>query len=73
MSFHREETTNQRVVQREVKKMSPSQKEALGRQLLDEAARETSGVPPTHPYQDTDFINPFNTAPPAPAVEVREV
>lgn len=50
--------------------MSPSQKEALGRQLLDEAARETSAAPRSHPYQDTDFINPFNTAPPASAPEV---
>ncbi|XP_050717492.1 uncharacterized protein LOC126999207 [Eriocheir sinensis] len=66
-----EESTNQRVVQREVKKMSPSQKEALGRQLLDEAAREASEIPPSHPYQDTDFTNPFNTAPPASATEVK--
>ena len=50
--------------------MSASQKEALGRQLLEEAARETSEAPPLHPYQDTDFVNPFNTAPPAAVPEV---
>lgn len=60
-----EESTNHRVLQREVKKMSASQKEALGQQLLEEAAREKSEAPPLHPYQDTDFVNPFNTAPPA--------
>ena len=66
----REKSTNTRVVQREVKKMSPSQKEALGKQLLEEAARESSEAPPLYPYQDTDFVNPFNIAPPAPAPEV---
>lgn len=68
----REESVNQRAVQREVRKMSPSQKEALGRQLLEEAAREAPEAPPTHPYQDSDFVNPFNTAPPATALEVSE-
>lgn len=53
--------------------MSPSQKEALGRQLLEEAARETSDAAPLHPYQDTDFVNPFNTTPPSLAPEVSTV
>ncbi|KAK8391994.1 hypothetical protein O3P69_017546 [Scylla paramamosain] len=66
-----EESTNQRVVQREVKKMSPSQKEALGRQLLEEAARETSKAAPMNPYQGTDFVNPFNTAPPTFTPEMK--
>ncbi|MPC61228.1 hypothetical protein E2C01_055294 [Portunus trituberculatus] len=67
----REESTNQRVVRREVRKMSPSQKEALGRQLLEEAARETSNIAPLYPYQGTDFVNPFNTAPPTFVPEMK--
>ncbi|XP_066966515.1 uncharacterized protein [Macrobrachium rosenbergii] len=59
-----EEISNEQVMRREVKKMNPKQKEALGRRLLDEASRELSGTEAKHPYQDTDFMNPFNTSPP---------
>ncbi|KAK4328149.1 hypothetical protein Pmani_001424 [Petrolisthes manimaculis] len=65
-----EEMSNERLLQREVKKMTLEEKEKLGKKLLEEAQQEREVSEGTtskqqHPYQDTDFLNPFNTAPPA--------
>ncbi|XP_047469723.1 complex I assembly factor ACAD9, mitochondrial-like [Penaeus chinensis] len=59
-----EENANERVLHQEVKKMTLEQKERVGRRLLEEASQERQGASANHPYQDTDFLNPFNTAQP---------
>ncbi|KAG7160971.1 NADH-cytochrome b5 reductase 1-like 2 [Homarus americanus] len=60
-----EESTNERIINREVRKMTAEEKVAMGQRLLDEAAQEQEGNIAKHPYQESDFDNPFNTAPPA--------
>lgn len=58
------ESANERVLHQEVKKMTLEQKERIGRRLLEEASQERQGASANHPHQDTDFLNPFNTAQP---------
>ncbi|XP_042886015.1 probable acyl-CoA dehydrogenase YngJ [Penaeus japonicus] len=62
-----EESANERVLHQEVKKMTAEQKERIGRRLLEEASQERQGAAVNHPHQDTDFLNPFNTAQPDPS------
>lgn len=45
--------------------MNVSQKKELAQKLLKEAEMEEAGTENRHPYQETDFDNPFNTRPPA--------
>lgn len=45
--------------------MNVEQKKELAQRLLKEVEMEEKGVDSHHPYQETDFENPFNTCPPA--------
>lgn len=61
----RDQWPNERVVHHELKKMSISKRKELAKTLLEEAEIEERGEEAKHPFQDTDFENPFNTCPPA--------
>ncbi|XP_068236172.1 uncharacterized protein [Palaemon carinicauda] len=54
-----------RIIHNEVKKLSLEKKKELAQRLLDEVAANEKGKEIKHPFQDTDFENPFNTCPPA--------
>lgn len=45
--------------------MSHADKKKLAKELMEEVQREEAGTELKHPFQDTDFENPFNTCPPA--------
>ncbi|KAF2348837.1 Oxidoreductase FAD/NAD(P)-binding [Trinorchestia longiramus] len=60
-----DQKVNERKIHHELGKMSLSDKKKLAKKLNDEVEQEESGLSPNHPYQDTDFENPFNTAPPS--------
>lgn len=59
-----EQNCNERVLHHELGKLSLSSRKALAHKLMAEVAMEESGKSATHPFQDSDFENPFNTAPP---------
>lgn len=40
-------------------------KKKLAKELMDEVQLEELGKELKHPFQDSDFENPFNTCPPA--------
>lgn len=40
-------------------------KKKLAKELMEEVQMEETGTELKHPFQDTDFDNPFNTCPPA--------
>ena len=42
-----------------------TEKKNLALKIMDEVAREEKGPEGRNKYQETDFDNPFNTAPPA--------
>ncbi|XP_042888990.1 uncharacterized protein LOC122264255 isoform X2 [Penaeus japonicus] len=60
-----EQKVNQRVVHHEVQKMSIEERKKLARDLLEDVRAGETGVKLKHPFQDSDFDNPFNTCPPA--------
>ncbi|XP_066960938.1 uncharacterized protein [Macrobrachium rosenbergii] len=60
-----EQTANERVIHTEVQKLSLEEKRELAQSLLDEVAANEKGKAVKHPFQDTDFDNPFNTRLPA--------
>lgn len=62
--FSRERKGNERKINHELGKMNLVEKKKLAERLAKEVAQEESGVSPNHPFQDTDFENPFNTSPP---------
>ena len=49
----------------EIKKMSSADKKKLAKKLMEEIERKEKGTELKHPYQESDFENPFNTCPPA--------
>lgn len=59
-----EQKGNERKINHELGKMNLADKKKLAERLAKEVAQEESGVSPNHPFQDTDFENPFNTSPP---------
>lgn len=65
LSSFRNQHLNERVIHNEVQKMNVGQKKELAQRLLKEAEMEEKGIDSKHPYQETDFENPFNTCPPA--------
>ncbi|XP_042888985.1 uncharacterized protein LOC122264253 [Penaeus japonicus] len=56
---------NERVVHHEIKKMSISKRKELAKALMEDVEAEEKADELKHPFQDTDFENPFNTCPPA--------
>ncbi|CAL4065939.1 unnamed protein product, partial [Meganyctiphanes norvegica] len=58
-----EQRCNERSLHHELKKMSLNERRKLAKKLLEDADAEEGGNV-KHPYQDTDFENPFNTKPP---------
>lgn len=60
-----EQRPNRRMVHHEIKKMSHADKKKLAVELMEEVELEEKGTELKHPFQDTDFENPFNTCPPA--------
>ncbi|XP_069999966.1 uncharacterized protein [Penaeus vannamei] len=60
-----QERADQRVLQHEMQKLTLEEKGALAQKLLQEVEAQKEGAASRHPYQDTDFDNPFNTRPPA--------
>lgn len=65
LSSFRNLRVNERAVHNELKKMNAGQKKELAQRLLKEAEMEEKEIDSKHPYQETDFENPFNTCPPA--------
>ena len=59
----REQKCNERSLHHELKKMNLDERRKLAKKLLEEADAEEGGNI-KHPYQETDFENPFNTKPP---------
>ncbi|XP_076065564.1 uncharacterized protein LOC143039424 [Oratosquilla oratoria] len=55
---------NERKLYHELGKMSLKDKKALAEKILREVKTEEEGESLNHPFQETDFENPFNTAPP---------
>lgn len=45
--------------------MSLADKKKLAKELMDEVQMEEEGKELKHPFQETDFENPFNICPPA--------
>lgn len=60
-----EQRPNHRTLHHEIKKMSLADKKQLAKELMEELEQEEAGTELKHPFQDTDFENPFNTCPPA--------
>ncbi|XP_071520471.1 uncharacterized protein [Panulirus ornatus] len=56
---------NERVVHHELKKMDLEDRRKLARRLMHEVEMEEKEIESKHPFQETDFENPFNTCPPA--------
>ncbi|KAL7646718.1 UNVERIFIED_CONTAM: hypothetical protein RMT77_001971 [Armadillidium vulgare] len=59
-----EQNCNERILHHEINKMNLKSKRELAMKLLEEVGIEESGTNSNHPFQDTDFENPFNTCPP---------
>ncbi|XP_076065562.1 uncharacterized protein LOC143039423 [Oratosquilla oratoria] len=55
---------NERKLHHELGKMSLKDKKALAETIMKEVKAEEEGGSLNHPFQETDFENPFNTAPP---------
>nr|XP_027230665.1 uncharacterized protein LOC113822330 [Penaeus vannamei] len=55
---------NERAIHHEIKKMSIEERKKLAEELLEDVVAEEKGEA-KHPFQDTDFDNPFNTCAPA--------
>lgn len=53
------------MVHHELKKMSLADRKKLAQELMDEVQLEELGQEQKHPFQESDFENPFNTCPPA--------
>lgn len=45
--------------------MSLAEKRKLAKELMEEVEMEETGKEMKHPFQETDFENPFNTCSPA--------
>lgn len=60
-----EQVPNHRAVHHEIKKMTLQERRDLAKDLLQDVETEEKGESAKHPFQDTDFENPFNTCPPA--------
>lgn len=60
-----EQCPNHRVIHHELKKLSLADKKKLAKELMEEVQMEETGTKLKHPFQDTDFDNPFNICPPA--------
>ncbi|CAL4114134.1 unnamed protein product, partial [Meganyctiphanes norvegica] len=58
-----EQRCNERALHHELKKMNLDERRKLAKKMLEEADAEERGDV-KHPYQETDFENPFNTKPP---------
>ncbi|XP_063877102.1 uncharacterized protein LOC135109604 isoform X3 [Scylla paramamosain] len=56
---------NTRIVHHEIEKMSYEDKKKLAEELMEEVELEKKKTELKHPFQDSDFDNPFNTCPPA--------
>ncbi|KAK8732376.1 hypothetical protein OTU49_007064 [Cherax quadricarinatus] len=56
---------NERMIHHELQKMNLSEKKKLVKALLEDVQAEERGAEAKHPFQETDFENPFNTCPPA--------
>lgn len=67
----RDQWPNDRVVHHEIKKMSISKRKELAKALMEDVEAEEKADELKHPFQDTDFENPFNTCPPAVNSKVR--
>ncbi|XP_042213378.1 uncharacterized protein LOC121860350 [Homarus americanus] len=57
--------TNNRIIHNELKKMNLEEKKKLAKTLIEDVESEEKGIEFKHPFQETDFENPFNTCPPA--------
>ncbi|XP_042238822.1 uncharacterized protein LOC121877242 [Homarus americanus] len=55
---------NKRVIHQELKKMTLEEKQELAKSLAEDVELE-KGAENKHPFQETDFENPFHTCPPA--------
>uniref|UniRef100_A0A2P2I086 Acyl-CoA dehydrogenase n=1 Tax=Hirondellea gigas TaxID=1518452 RepID=A0A2P2I086_9CRUS len=55
---------NERSINHELGKMNLCEKKKLAERLALEVAQEETNQSPNHPFQDTDFENPFNTCTP---------
>ncbi|CAH1791595.1 unnamed protein product [Owenia fusiformis] len=64
------QTVNHRAVHTELKKMSPSAKQALVDKLMKDLAMEESNYNGENLYQGSEFDNPFNTCPPEHVKEI---
>ncbi|XP_037785192.1 uncharacterized protein LOC119580999 [Penaeus monodon] len=60
-----QQKVNERVLHQEVQKMSIDERKKLANELLEDVRAEEAGREAKHPFQDSDFDNPFNTCPPA--------
>lgn len=60
-----EQVPNKRAIHHEMKKMTLLEKKELAANLMKDIDVEEKGGNANHPFQDTDFENPFNTCPPA--------
>ncbi|XP_068236111.1 uncharacterized protein [Palaemon carinicauda] len=60
-----EQVPNKRAIHHEMKKMTLQERKELALNLLKDVETEEKGEEAKHPFQDTDFENPFNTCPPA--------
>jgi len=58
-----EQKCNERSLHHELKKMNLDDRRQLAKKIMEEADAEERGDV-KHPYQETDFENPFNTKPP---------
>lgn len=63
--FFRDQKPNKRKVHHELKKMSLADRKKLAKELMEEVQLEELGQELKHPFQDSDFENPFNICPPA--------
>ncbi|KAK7022822.1 hypothetical protein SK128_011860 [Halocaridina rubra] len=60
-----EQVPNHRAVHHEIKKMTLHQRKQLAQDILKDVETAEKGDAAKHPFQDSDFENPFNTCPPA--------
>lgn len=60
----RSQKANEQKIHNELGKMKLAEKKKLAQQLAEEVALEESNKSLNHPYQDSDFDNPFNTTAP---------
>lgn len=52
------------MIHHEIQKMNLDEKRELMKSLAEDIETEQSLKSENHPYQNTDFDNPFNTSPP---------